>query len=1176
MVKEGIVLGHKISKYGIEVDRAKADVIAKLPPLTSVKDAKPRLLRWIILLQEFDVIIRDKKGAENLAANHLSRLENPHKDELEKKEITTTFPLETLGMIAFRGDSSTSWFADIANYHAGNFIVKGMSSQQKKKFFKDVKHYFWDDPYWFRICADQVIRQCIHGQEAVDILTACHKGPTGGHYGANYTAKKVFDSGFYWPTIYRDAYDLVTLCDACQRQGKILQRDEMPQNAIQVARFLMFGTSTLWDHSRLLEEINTFSWPLTICLNGWKRKHSPLMINPPTFDRVSSTNEWTSEVSNHGLKRILERTVGENRASWFDKLDDALWTFRTAFKTPIGCTPYKLVYGKACHLPIELEHKAYWALKHCNLNLKIVGDHRKVQLNKLNELQDQAYENSLIYKEKTKKIHDFKIKNRVFNVGDRVLLFNSRLKNFSGKSKTRWTGPFTIAQVFPYGTIELSQTDGPNFKVMDMSKVDKIQRKKGQNRWHLSSLVVGSYSASGNSITGSGNALCILFLTIYNSFVSHIVLGWVIGISKYWGVLRILMISLRLIPLTENNIDFHPIVDFVEASPLMGNLKLQDEEGISSLPNAELFENLTLMGYNISPNQKITFQKGFNEFSSNIATALVCLATNRTYNFSKMIFNGIVKNVNNKFSKFLMYPRFLTMSLRMGQFGQITHTHTYVVLFHTRKLFTTLRVNSPSFSGRIVPLFDTMLVPQGEGSGIPTEPHHTPSPKAQHTSYTIHSLPTLPPVTTAPIPTVTLSDTPTLRQYTKRARIAQSSALPPVADEPASPLRDVSKGDACPTESGFKADQERANIAKTSTLPHDLAPRVTSPATDEGIMQQIVNELMALCTSMQRQHSKMVARFEAQGLEIESLKARVKLLEDREEVATERSRDDAPIKGRNLDEGEAVAKRVSDDTEEMATVFTSMDAAIVLSGGVAEVPTGSGSIPTAGPPAAEVPTGSDVVPTAGTIFATATVIARDAEIARIHADEELQIMIDGLDRSNETVAKYLQEYHQFATELPLERRIELISNLITYQDNYAKVHKFQSQQRKPWSKKQKRDYYMDVIKSNLGWKVKDFRGTTFEEIKAKFTIVWKQLEDFIPIGSKEEAERFKRKGIRFEKESVKKLKTSEEVPEEVKISDEVPEDKVKEMIQLVPIKEFYVEALQVKHPIIDWKVHTEG
>nr|GEZ09691.1 reverse transcriptase domain-containing protein [Tanacetum cinerariifolium] len=171
------------------------------------------------------------------------------------------------------------------------------------------------------------------------------------------------------------------------------------------------------------------------------------------------------EVSNRGLKRILERIVGENRASWSDKLDDALWAFRIAFKTPIGCTPYKLVYGKACHLPIKLEHKAYWALKHCNYDLLTAGDHHKVQLSELNELRDQAYENSLIYKEKTQRIHDSKIKDRVFSIGDRVLLFNSRLKIFSGKLKICWSGPFTITQVFPYGTVELSQTDGPNFKV---------------------------------------------------------------------------------------------------------------------------------------------------------------------------------------------------------------------------------------------------------------------------------------------------------------------------------------------------------------------------------------------------------------------------------------------------------------------------------------------------------------------------------------------------------------------------------------------------------------------------------------------------------------------------------------------------------------------------------------
>nr|GEU36337.1 reverse transcriptase domain-containing protein [Tanacetum cinerariifolium] len=533
-MEEGIVLSHKIFKSGIKVDRAKVDVIAKLPHPTFVKDAqshytmtekellavvyafekfrpylvlsktivyteysalkyllakqdaKPRLLWWILLLQEFDVIIRDKKGAKNLATDHLSRLENPHRDKLKKKEIIETFSHETLGIIAFCGDSSTPWFSDIANHHARNFIMKEMSSQQKKKLFKDVKYYFREDPYLFKICADHVIRRCVHGQEAVDIPTACHNRPTGGHYGANLTAKKVFDSGFYWATIYQDAHDLVIRCDACQCHGKILQRDEMPQNAIQVCEILdvwgidfMGPFPSLKGNKYILVAVDYLSkWveakalptnDARVVVKVLKSLLADLELLYGVTHRLSTAyHPQTSvqvEVLNRGLKRILKRTVGEDRASWSDKLDDALWAFRTAFKTPIGCTPYKLVYEKAYHLPIELEHKAYWALKHCNFDLKTAGDYRKVQLNELNELRDQAYKNYLIYKEKTKKIHDSKIKNRVFNIGDQVLLFNSLLKIFLWKLKTCWTGPFTIAQVFPYGTVELSQTDGPNFKV---------------------------------------------------------------------------------------------------------------------------------------------------------------------------------------------------------------------------------------------------------------------------------------------------------------------------------------------------------------------------------------------------------------------------------------------------------------------------------------------------------------------------------------------------------------------------------------------------------------------------------------------------------------------------------------------------------------------------------------
>nr|GEY76735.1 reverse transcriptase domain-containing protein [Tanacetum cinerariifolium] len=431
------------------------------------KDAKARLLQWVLLLQEFDFKVLDTKRAENLAADHLSRLENPYENVLDPKEINETFPLETLSMVTFCGDSSSPWFADFANYHAGNFIVK-----------------------------------------ALDILEACHNGPTGGHHGANLTAKKIFDSGFFWPTIYKDAHEFVKNYNSCQRQEKISQRDEMPQNSIQVCEIfdvwgidfigpfpssrgdkyilVAFDYLSKWVEAKALPTNDTrvvckflkslfarFGSPRAIISDCGTHfcnyQFAKVMLKYGFTHRLSiAYHPQTSgkvKVSNRGLKRILERTIGENHAFWSDKLDDALWAFRTAYKTPIGCTPYKLVYGKACYLPIELEHKAYWALKQANFDLTVAGDHRKVQLNELNELHDHAYENSLTYKEKTKRIHDSKIKNHVFNVGDRVLLFNSRLKIFSGKLKTCWSGPFTITKVFPYGTVELSQANGPNLKV---------------------------------------------------------------------------------------------------------------------------------------------------------------------------------------------------------------------------------------------------------------------------------------------------------------------------------------------------------------------------------------------------------------------------------------------------------------------------------------------------------------------------------------------------------------------------------------------------------------------------------------------------------------------------------------------------------------------------------------
>nr|GEY06718.1 retrovirus-related Pol polyprotein from transposon opus [Tanacetum cinerariifolium] len=206
----GAVLGQRIEKHfwpihyaSKTMNQAKANYTTTEKEMLVVVYAFEKFRSYLIMNKsiEFDFKVIDTRGAENYAADHLSRLENPYENIFDPKEINETFPLESLNKVAHK-DPSTPWFADHANYHAGNFIIK--------------------------------VRRCVAGKEAIDILNACHSGPTGGHYEANYTAKKVFDSGFYWPTIYKDAFELVKRCDSCQSQGKISQKDEMPQNFIQI------------------------------------------------------------------------------------------------------------------------------------------------------------------------------------------------------------------------------------------------------------------------------------------------------------------------------------------------------------------------------------------------------------------------------------------------------------------------------------------------------------------------------------------------------------------------------------------------------------------------------------------------------------------------------------------------------------------------------------------------------------------------------------------------------------------------------------------------------------------------------------------------------------------------------------------------------------------------------
>ncbi|KAK1561475.1 hypothetical protein QYE76_018163, partial [Lolium multiflorum] len=336
--------------------------------LMTKKDAKPRLIRWVLLLQEFDLHIIDRKGADNPVADNLSRLENIAYDPVP---VNDSFPNEQLAVI--------------------KYLPPTFSAQQRRKFFYDLRHYFWDDPHLYK--------------EGVD-----------GHHAGDRTAQKVLQSGFYWPTLFKDARKFILSCDECQRVGNISRRNEMPMNyTLVIEPFDCWGFDfmgpfpssdgnthhilvavdyvTKWVEAiptksadgetsiKMLVDIifPRFGVPRYIMTDGgshfihggFRKTLAKYGINHRIASAYHPQTSGQVELSNREIKAILGKTVNKSRKNWPSKLKEALWAYRTAYKNPMGMSPYKMVYGKACHLPLELEHKAYWAVRELNKDPKL-------------------------------------------------------------------------------------------------------------------------------------------------------------------------------------------------------------------------------------------------------------------------------------------------------------------------------------------------------------------------------------------------------------------------------------------------------------------------------------------------------------------------------------------------------------------------------------------------------------------------------------------------------------------------------------------------------------------------------------------------------------------------------------------------------------------------------------